>query len=99
MPGNPGLIDIAAGGEKLGHGGGEKIQPHDACAVVPGLADEVLQVLEDLDELDPRVSALGDIEALLESDAEEVPGDEHDNGNGIGNRDRVSSEGDTLEPM
>jgi pre-mRNA-splicing factor 38A len=32
-------------------------------------------ILEDQDELEPRVSVLGDIEDLLESDVEEVKGD------------------------
>merc|ERR1711964_14784 len=34
------------------------------------------EILEDLDVLEPRVSALGDIEDLLESDPEEVEGED-----------------------
>jgi pre-mRNA-splicing factor 38A len=37
-------------------------------------------ILEDQDELEPRVSPLGDIEDLLESDPEEVDGDMRDSG-------------------
>jgi len=55
--------------------------------------------LEDLDELEPRVSALGDIEALLESDAEEIPGDDQDNENRMEHDGRRSSESATPEPI
>lgn len=45
------------------------------------------EILEDLEVLEPRVSPLGDIEDLLESDVEEVP----ENGN---RRDEGSDEGE-----
>ena len=44
-------------------------------------------ILEDLDQLEPRVSALGDIDDLLESDVEEV-----ENGNELRSQSPVSAE-------
>jgi pre-mRNA-splicing factor 38A len=56
-------------------------------------------MLEDLDQLEPRVSPLGDIDDLLESDPEELEGNGNENGNGHSQgSERSSSESGRATP-